>query len=281
MFLLRWLAYSNCWIALAAVSILQTGYLLQGMDVRWDLLTLLTGTATWGVYLLIRVVAKSRIDQYKRDERWSFFLTNYRFMTAGAIFFLAVTLVLFFLVPVNVRWALVIPGMIALLYGLPLVSGNKRLRDIGQLKIFLIAAVWAFTGSILPSVAGAKVPDILTFVLFCAQFLFIFGITLPFDIKDLESDRMNNVVTLPVLMGKTNTYTLAFLSLFMSGALLQYAMFLDGRPELGAPVGVSLMIAGILVHMSGRVKGNLVYFFGIDGSIILQFLLVWSYIEFV
>ena len=279
--IIRWLVYSNCWIALGAVAILQTGYLLLGQDMHWDALAILVFFATWGVYLLIRLVAKDRIGQYEKDDRWKFFFKNYGFMVGSVVLFFVIVAVLFFQLPVRVRWLLIGPGCISMLYGLPLLSKNTRLRDVGIIKIFLIAIVWAFTGSFLPAAqVGVSVFSFQSILLFAAQFLFILGITIPFDIKDLEIDAISDVKTIPSILGTEWSYSLSFSLIFASAACHQWMLSSYNSSNLGVPVGVGLLITGMLIYATQNSKNNLVYFFGIDGTIILQWLLIYTYLRF-
>ncbi|MBC8048224.1 MAG: hypothetical protein H7Y00_15600, partial [Fimbriimonadaceae bacterium] len=170
----------------------------------------------------------------------------------------------------------------SVLYGIPLKLNRKslRLRDVGVTKIFLISFVWAYIGSVLPVInadEGFLNKDVL--LLFTANFLFIFGITLPFDIKDLRIDAMHPVKTIPKLLGTENTYTLSFLSLFISGALHFYLQRNIAVTEINytTPLGVSILITGLTVYLTRKKQNNFVFFGLLDGMIVLQFLLIYFY----
>lgn len=278
--LLRAIVYSNLWIAIGEVAMCQTGYLLLGESLHWDALTLLIFVATWSVYLLIRLAAKNRISHYTPDDRWNFFFRYYRLMAvAVALGFIAIG-ILFFFLPRQVQLALVIPGLISILYGLPLLAKRVRLRDISIIKIFLIAGVWACTSSVLPAAnAGIALASGEVVALFIGQFCFILAITLPFDIKDLDIDAISKVRTIPYYLGKELSYTLSFVLLVAAAGILQYhqTVIMHQSPGAGVPVGVSMFIAGLLIHASRKEAGNMIYFFAIDGCMLLQLLLIWSY----
>lgn len=175
-----------------------------------------------------------------------------------------------------------LPGAISVLYGLPLRFGSKRqrLRDIGVVKIFLIAFVWAYIGSILP--AGCILEKGLfaqTWLLFAADYLFIIAITIPFDIKDMTIDAMHAVRTLPVLLGRELAMSLAMVLLFVSGVLytLNFRHFFSAPIDYTIPLCVSLLISGMTIWLSQRSKRDWIYFGLLDGMLILQYVLVWSF----
>src|SRR6185369_13593853 len=136
-------------------------------------------------------------------------------------------------------------GFISLAYSVPvLAKGSKNLRGVKLLKIFLIMYVWAASTVVMPAV-GTELPifqrDVV--LLFIERALFIFAITLPFDIRDYESDIKNKVVTIPGIIGIRSTRVLAFTCLlvfflinlihydFHSGVL--WAKLLSGASTFG------------------------------------------------
>lgn len=79
-------------------------------------------------------------------------------------------------------------GVMTLLYALPVFSRKRTLRGISGIKIYIIALVWAGATVVLP-LAYAKVEVNTESVLFFLQrFLFIWVLTLPFEIRDLQYD---------------------------------------------------------------------------------------------
>ena len=96
-------------------------------------------------------------------------------------------------------------ALISLSYAIPRSFGKwyyLSLRRIPLLKIFIIAYGWANVTVILPlleaeqSIFTAKV-----LLEFSNRFLFIFIITIPFDIGDYFSDKKANIITIPILLG--------------------------------------------------------------------------------
>ncbi len=272
--------YSNILIAICALAFLCNGYLLLGNAIKIDILFWLTGASALFTYMLIRVVAVKRISAYESDRRWSFFLRYIKVFRAATICTLLIILVLYFMLPVNLKIILLVPGIISVIYGLPL--GKKfRLRDIGIIKIFLIAFVWAYISSVLPAVnSGNQIFTLPVVILFIANYLFTFAITLPFDIKDMHIDKMNNVKTIPVYLGEENTYNLAALLLFISAGLHVYLQrqLLHSFIDYTVPVSISILITMLVIWVTrSRKKDNFLYFGLLDGMLLLQFLLCLFY----
>lgn len=257
------------------------GYYALHLTPQYDRVAVLSGVATMFIYLLIRVAATTRIREYAPEDRWDFFLNNIATMRIITFIAFLSCVVIYFLLPQNIQLLLFIPGCISLFYGIPIpLKGRSfRLRDIGISKIFMIAFVWAFISSILPA-ANSNLPllSTATLTLFAANFLFTFGITIPFDIKDLKIDAKHNVKTIPALLGAENSYSLAFLCLFISGMLhvLLQQKILSGV-DYTLPLTISILIAGWSVFLTRKKQHNVVYFGIIDGMLLLQYLLVLAY----
>jgi len=277
---MRWVLYANIFIALCAMAYMAEGYLISGREMQFDALFYLSGTSTLFIYLLIRVVAARRIEVYDKDERWSFFLKNLPAFRISTLCSLLASAVLYFFLDRSVQIALLVPGIISVIYGLPL--GKKfRLRDVGVIKIFLISFVWAFISAVLPAInSDDKFFDTRVLLLFAANYLFIFAITLPFDIKDMKVDALHHVKTIPVYIGEENTYSLSMMLLFISSALHVYVqrMLPVGDTDYTIPLTISILLTGLTIWLSkGRETINMIYFGLLDGMILIQFVLCYVF----
>ncbi len=279
--LLNGLLYSNVFIALCAMAFTARGFLL--LDTPPQLIPVLfAGSATLFTYLLIRIAAVSRIREYPTGGRWDFFLRHLVFLRILMIVSAIGCAALFLFLPDAGKMSVLLPGLISVLYGLPLRFGKQRqrLRDIGLLKIFLIAFVWAYIGSVLPlASAGGDMGSPKVWLLFGADYLFVLAITIPFDIKDMTIDAMHAVRTLPVVLGREWTLSLAMVLLFMSGVAhtLCFRHFFPNNIDHTIPLVISLIISGMTIWMSQRSGKDWVYFGLLDGMLILQYVLVLTF----
>jgi 4-hydroxybenzoate polyprenyltransferase len=168
-------------------------------------------------------------------------------------------------------------GLLSILYNLPektLTSNIIPLRGIPLLKIFIIALVWAGISSLLPLALSQKLYfSGNAFLLFVANFLFILGITLPFDIRDFVNDQKKSLLTIPHVMGILYTKMLALLSISGFAVLMS---FLVGWIFL-----LPLLLATTILIVKTTPERNEFYFtFWLDGTILLYFLVIYLSLEF-
>lgn len=274
--------YSNVYIAICGVCVYMQGMLLSGYSLQWDLLPVFVFFSTLFTYILIRVAAKKRISAYNRSPRWEFFFRHYPLMRFLLFLSMSVCAVLYFTFSRTVELLLLVPGCIALLYGVPLFRRRGklfRIRDAGISKIFQISFVWAFIGSFLPVAhAGGAIFSAQTWLLFAAEFFFIFAIDLPFDIRDMEIDVQNAVRTIPVIMGVEFTRNLAVSCLFFCACLHTWLQrgFHPGPVDFTGALAISILLSGLLVVQITGKRRESMYLGLVDGTMILQFLLVWA-----
>jgi len=106
--------------------------------------------------------------------------------------------------------------------------------------------------------------------------LFVFSITLPFDIRDLKVDAHSEVKTIPAVIGLQRTKQLAAVVLFVTfliSLFLFWGNFYSENVLLG--LIISYLSTLYFIFKSDKIKHD--YFFTgvIDGTMILQFLLIY------
>lgn len=101
-------------------------------------------------------------------------------------------------------------GLITFLYAIPilpkrfLVDDKHNLRDIGGIKIYIIALVWTGATVFLPLVNNG-IPVIEEVIITAIQrFVFVVVLTLPFEIRDLRFDSVK-LSTIPQKIGERRT----------------------------------------------------------------------------
>lgn len=106
-------------------------------------------------------------------------------------------------------------ALITFFYGSK-ISKNSRLtlRDIAGIKIVTIALVWALVTVLFPLLQEQLSFDKNTWITFVQRFLFVFAITIPFDIRDLQIDR-KGMKTLPLFFGTQLAKYIGFTALFI------------------------------------------------------------------
>lgn len=250
--------------------------LLLGQPLALDYLTGLLFFATLFLYAAHRIVGISRlkdffdVDRYKviASFKWHIFL--YAAVAAVGGFYC------FLFLNRSLQWALIIPGLFSMAYVIPFLGERKRLRDVDHIKIYLIAIVWAFVTVVLPAMETGLATILPVALMFIERALFIFLITLPFDIRDLKVDAFSEVKTLPTQLGLKKTMRLGYICtvVFLLLVLVNFGL---GTYATGATLG--LFVSGIstawLLSLSSPDRHDYFYSGVMDGTMILQFSLVY------
>ena len=150
--------------------------------------------------------------------------------------------------------------VIALFYAVKLF--RKSLRDIPFLKIILIASSWAAVTVLIPAYINQELSAYSTWAIFTLNFIYIFALVIPFDIRDLQVDEPEKK-TIPQLIGwKASKYT--GITLLIICGLLSYTFFKE------AIYSIPIYFFSILLMLQVNDKRKeLFYAFGIDGLILL------------
>lgn len=211
---------------------------------------------TWFVYGLHSVITHKKYGRYNRLLIWVAVLP--------AIF-------AFLYLPAESQVAFLVPMLIAAAYILPVFRKNKKLRDFPLIKIFLVAGAWTALSTTIPVQSMALDPDIKLLTFSAERFLLIFGITLPFDIRDIAKDKLAGVKTLPMLLGIGESKILA-LSCLSGAGLLALFHFHVGLFDSGLLISevLSLSLASGLILLSQADKHPWFFTGLLDGIMVLQ-----------
>lgn len=274
---MTFLVFSNLFIAVSAAAFAHASYHLLGASPRASPILALIFCATLVVYNLDRLSTVSKEDDVDATERHRWIDRHRRLLVGlGTVAAAGVVGALFF-VAREVLYALVPLGVASLGYSLPVIwgrSGPYRLKDIAGLKIFLIAFVWTGATAFLPAVEIYDDPFRPEVAALCLErALFIFAITLPFDIRDMTRDRAAEIWTIPLVFGRARTRLLALVILgaFILSVVLHYGVS-PTSPTL--PLAVSAAITGWLLWRADRPHDELYYVGKLDGMMALQSALV-------
>lgn len=272
--LLDLLLYSNFWIALAAVGMAaQSQLLLSGRGEPTALLGFIF-FATLFLYAVHRIIGLRKSKPFTDSGRYAVIarFRNHIVFYAGMAGLCAALFLL--QMPRTLIAGLIAPCLLALLYVLPVWKGY-RLRDLHYVKIFLIAITWSWITVFLVALELGMTWSTPMYMMLLERVFFVFAITIPFDIRDLEIDAFNKVKTLPAALGVRSSQRLGGLSLglMLLLAALNYYWDVYALNDLVALV-VSACVSGLLIFLSDRTRHD--YFFSglVDGMMVLQFLLI-------
>ncbi len=261
--------YSNLHIALCAVCLCLFSFLSLGIPVN-SVYLLYIFFSTLLLYALHRAVGIHKTSEVEQKKRFKI-IERFRihiFIYAGIGFIGA--LYCFYFLENWIRYQLIIPGIVSLLYALP-VLGGKRLRDLPYIKIFLIALVWSWIVFAIPYLSFYKI-DAQFYLLFLERALFIFLITVPFDIRDIETDKMANVNTIVNRYGTAFAKILAYSCVCICALILLFGSF---KNLIVIPEITTLFLSTILVIKSSAEKPDYYYTGFVDGLMMVPLIVYW------
>jgi hypothetical protein len=263
---IRFLVFSNIWIALGAGSVaLLAQHLFTGSQ-RFTI-PVLAFLCTLAGYIMLRLFRLPLAQQPQgQRQRW---ISRHRQLLP--VLLMACLAALGALIPALSATQLVVlalAGAITFLYGYPFspaITGG--LRMVPGLKIFLIGFSWMMVTAAMP------VNPVLLFDahrwLFCgAELLFIVAITIPFDIRDLPHDPAKQR-TIPQRLGIGPSRVVSAAVLLLASGLLWVALRHEGETiRWGIP---ATLLPGLpLVLVSHPNRPELFYTGLLDGLILLH-----------
>ncbi len=276
--LFNFLINTNIYISLAAVSLALATQVQLGMRPQFHPYLLLLFFATIFDYNLHRLITiltnKEALNSDKHHWVKQNLLLFYLLVAISVTGFICTI----FYADIKVLITLAPIAMLTLFYSLPVFKSKKtvfRLREIPCLKIFLISFVWAASTIFLPIIqSGLHFSKAHVFAMLAERFVFVFAITIPFDIRDMEADKKEKLKTIPLLIGKKLAMLVANISLllFIVLCLIHY------QREVFMLINFAFALSAVSTFFflnSKWVQARKMYHYGIlDGTLLLQGLLV-------
>lgn len=209
--------------------------------------------------LIPRPYGKPRLHQPLRAWYWTTFIAGV-LIAGSAMFFL----------PASIIALCGLLGVPAFMYFLPALPGNrKRLRDFGLLKILVLTTVWTVATAILPMISNDVSVSEYPFEI-ALRFVFVFALCVLFDIKDMQTDKANNIQTLPHITGVQRAYRLVYTSVvvFVGLSLVQLSRHPDmpERPIAAIIAGLATAVVALFVH---RMQSRVTFVAVTDGMMLL------------
>lgn len=261
---LNFISFSNGWIAIAALLQTVLTYLLSKEIISYSVLGFVF-SSTLFTYNFLRILKLKSILPELYSEQMKWVSKSLKWITLLLIFSILGVMVLFFYLSLHQQLILMISGIIVIGYNLPLTGSKVTLRKIPFLKSFLIAGVWTFVTYLLPlSHSQFSFPADE----FLMRFLFVFAISIPFDIRDLKYDDPK-MKTIPQVFGKTGGVLFGII-LLGGSSLLTYYIY----PNYFIPLLLSNLVTSVILLFSIKEKDDLFYSIMVDGMLILQVILI-------
>tara|TARA_B110000444_G_C18768737_1_gene561378 strand:- start:465 stop:1277 length:813 start_codon:yes stop_codon:yes gene_type:complete len=257
---IRLLVYSNIWVAFCALGLtISTEVLFGTANLK---VSQFVFSATIFTYNFQRVVnIKKGLKHMQKSWLANQSIAIYLLMACGGL----VSAYRFFEFQLLTQVVIVIVGLLSVLYPF-------GLRKIPFIKIFVISFVWVISTMLLLVIENnIPISQNIIFHLI-ARFLFVFAITIPFDIRDLKYDAQN-FRTIPLFFGALKSQFIAISALFICTVIAIFQYFENALiyPNLLALILLYFM-SSILIVKSDESKGEFHFSFWVESLSILGYL---------
>lgn len=189
--------YGNIWISLGAVCYLQTALWLLHTQTTWVVYCIVF-LATYCTYQLSFLGTKQATSA-------KFDLTPQTIAIFKRLFWFAAFLLAILLCFLSFKQLLFLSHLafIAIFYTKNFFWQDFSLRKIPYQKAFLVSYVWVAMAVVFPMISVQSDLNLNLFYVFFARFLCFVALVLPFDIRDSETDKAMQLVTIYNKLGKT------------------------------------------------------------------------------
>lgn len=270
------LLFSNLYVAVPVSAISVVSYLIFNLPINYKLV-LFIYFSTLFIYNLHRIVGLSQIDETSLSDRHIWAKNHKTFLFFLIVLSGSCGLVLALLLGTNFIAPISVPALIALGYSMPLVKRKGkywRLRDVPFAKVFLISFTVSYVSVYLPlfeSIELFKQPEL--FYYFLSRCFFIFAITIPFDIRDVEFDKGSTLNTIPMLMGIDKAKQISLLSLACFSFIVM-VIFSQSAYMSVAHLGAAIF-SGWVITLCKKDSSEYYYSLLVEGTMLVLFGLVW------
>lgn len=203
---------------------------------------------------------------------------NLRLIQIFSLFVFLFLIYIIFLLSWKVIVFSAIMGICTLLYVFPFFGRGRNLRTLAGVKIYIIAFVWSGVTVLLPLIGKTELLQWDVLIEILQRFLFVFTLTLPFEIRDLQFD-MANLKTVAQIFGVGRTKIIGVLCL-LAILLLEFLKTSIEFRSLSVLIVISVLL-GILLKNSRIRQTRYFASFWVEGLPILWcFLLLVVYFIF-
>jgi 4-hydroxybenzoate polyprenyltransferase len=229
--LLSFLSVSSLFIGGTGFFKTYIGYLLLGMSPNVSI-CFAVFLVSFSVYTLDKVADLDK-DVANMPARAGFLQGRKKLAIAySSLAYLLSIIMVFVGEPISSSFLLV-PMAANIVYGTRLIPGVPRLKDIPVMKNAIVAFSWALVTILVPATYRTQAQSgpfsILVFSVIYFMFIKTFIDTVLYDIRDESGDRINNVRTIPVLIGSRNATKIL---LILNSTLLLGLPWFEGLSRL-------------------------------------------------
>ncbi len=281
---MKFIVNSNIWISFGAIALLFATDVLANEGISSLHLYSIVFFSTLLTYNWQRMLSVKKRQQHAISQLSQWMGRNLFWGTLASAVALAICSYNFFQLAQKQQAALIILGLVSVIYALPLLPSPRgfiRLRDFGFAKPVVLGITWGITTTLLPLLAIAHDGQVTWYGynndwLIVARCLTMIGICIPFDIKDMNFDRATMAYpTLPVKLGIKRTLVLSHL--FLLAGFVAISLWW-AQTDWAWPVLLGIIVSlGFeigLIYRTKETSNEWHYAFKLDGLLILHTILV-------
>jgi 4-hydroxybenzoate polyprenyltransferase len=257
--LICFLVFSNLWVAFCVLALaLSSELLFRTSNYQISQFVFFATLFTYNFQRVVRI--EKGLNHVRKVWLAKQNIAIYVLMACGGL----VSAYRFFEFQLITQVVIIIVGLLSVLYPF-------GLRKIPFSKIFIISFVWAVSTMLL-LVLENNLQITQNIVLhLVSRFLFIFAITIPFDIRDLKYDA-KNLRTIPLVFGVYKARLIALFSLFICAIIAVY-QYLENTSNSSNLLALILLyfVASIFIIKSDEKMSEMYFSFWVESLCILAY----------
>jgi hypothetical protein len=275
--ILNFLIQYNFIVAFGAVALSLQTMLLIKQELKFNPYTLLIFLACLLDYNIHRLIKTKYQNHFQKSGNIK---SSFIFNLLIVFLSLATSINLFF-ISEELYFDFLCIAALTLAYTLPFVFKNKYInliKKIPFLKTAMLAFVWTYLTVNIPiKLSNTILNDYEYIALFTGRFLFISVVTLPFEMRDKETDLKDGVLSLAHILTFRQLHFLAFLMLGIMNVIMCWYLDEVGSLALCIAFVISSALLFWLIQYKKIQRNRYYYQVFIDGALIIQFLLVYFF----
>lgn len=261
--------YSNFILAIAAVCQGLLTFLYLGISADFSLLFYLFTSTFLAYHVQVFVFNKPDRNLITNHEKLLWLIKHKRTIRLLSLALIPFVAVLFLEFNTKVKFAIGIQFLLVLAYYFPLFH-REGFRVIPGFKLFMISTAWTIGVVIIPLLhANLELLSNKSILFILERFMLITALTLAFDLRDFNTDAKHQLKTIPHLIGipLAKKFAMALLLIFFGISVLNL-------PTIWViSSGIVGILSTVLLAKANPYRHAYFYAIGIDGMLILQFVL--------
>lgn len=169
---------------------------------------------------------------------------------------------------------------LSVFYMMPFAKNGKPVKGFRNhliLKNVVLSLVWAFATVTFPLATEVNLTfDSGIIFMFLRRFFFIYALTVVYDIRDIHRDELVGMKTLAVRFGDKGAKAIALVLLLFFVVFIAVDPVLNNTSNrsLAIALYISAFVTAMIIAGTTRKRGANYYSYVIDGSMVVQFVLV-------